>query len=287
MTLPVIGLAVCLITPLPIAYYFRKVGVGYGLLMVAIVASIIGSAAGIKIAAFFLAEFAALGIALSEAVRMRLTLGKGVMFSTVISIAGSVLLFLSVSSALNKPMSQVIREQVRENVQATVEAYKKVGLPDEQVEGLAEFTGRLEAVILKVFPSLFFIGTLSVVVLNLLALKGLLKKKGIEEYQVEPTHWRSPDLLVWVLISGGILLLLRNELAGVIGLNLLVASGGGYLLQGMAIMAFYFKKMKTPLFFRVIGYLLIVFQQIFTIAIIGFGLFDLWFDFRRLKTEKP
>lgn len=284
---PVLGLAVGLITPLPIAYYFRKIGTMYGLLILLIVVTTVGSAAGIRVGAFFLAEFAAMGIALSESVRMKLPLGKGVLLAAAASIAGSALFMLSISSSLDKPLPQVIGDQVRENLQVTIEAYKKVGLSDEQVEGLTEFTGRLEAIILKVFPSLFFIGTLSVAILNILALKGLLKKKGIEEYQVEPANWRSPELLVWVLIAGGILLLLKNEWAGVIGLNLLVVSGGIYLFQGMAIMAFYFKKMKTPLFFRALGYSLIAFQQIFTIMVIGFGLFDLWFDFRRLKTEKP
>lgn len=287
VTLPVIGLAAGLITPLPIAYYFRKIGKGYGLLMLITVLSIVVSASGIMVGAFFLAEFAVMGIALSESVRMKLTLGNGVLFSSAVSLAGSTLLLLSISSSLDKPLSQVIGDQVRENVQGTIEIYKKVGFPDEQVEGLTAFTGRVEAVILRTFPSLIFIGTISVAVLNLLALKGLLKKKGIEEYQVEPVTWRSPELLVWVLIAGGVLVLLKYEWAGIIGLNLLVVSGGIYLFQGMAIMAFYFKKMHTPIYFKVLGYLLIAFQQIFTIMVIGFGLFDLWFDFRRLKTEKP
>ena len=37
------------------------------------------------------------------------------------------------------------------------------------------------------------------------------------------------------------------------------------------------------MFFRVLGYLLIVFEQILTVLVIGLGLFDLWGDFRRLK----
>lgn len=287
IAVPVVGLGVGIFAPLPIAYYFRKIGTLFGLLMLLIVATIVGTAAGVKVGAFFLAEFAAMGIAISESVRMKLPLGKGVLVATAASLAGSAIFMLSISSSLDKPLSQVIGDQVRENVQGTIEAYKKVGLPDEQVEGLTEFAERLESIVLKVFPALLVIGTLSIAVLNLLLLKGLLKKKGIEEYQVEPELWRSPELLVWILIAGGMLLLLKNESAGVIGLNLLVVTLGIYLFQGMAIMAFYFKKMQTPLFFKAVGYFLIVFQQIFTIMVIGFGLFDLWFDFRRLKTEKP
>jgi uncharacterized protein YybS (DUF2232 family) len=287
VTLPVLGLAVGLLTPLPIAFYFRKIGRVYGVLMLAIAALIVSAAGGISLAALFLAEFASMGIALSESVRVRLPIGRGVMLTAMASLMGSALLLMAVSSGGG--LSETIDTAAghfRQKMAEGIEAYRKVGLSEEQVEELRGFTGRLETFVLKAFPSLVFAGTISVALLNLLALKGLLKRKGIEEYQADPTVWHSPEPLVWVLISGGFLLLLRQGWADVIGLNLLIMAGVIYFFQGLAIVAFYFKKMETPLFFRVLGYFLILFQQIFTILVIGFGLFDLWFDFRRLKHKE-
>lgn len=283
---PILGLTVGLLTPLPIAFYFRKIGRGYGTLMLGAVTIILVSVAGIWGGALFLAEFGAMGIALSETVRMKLPMGRGVLLATTASLIGSSLLLITLLSSFDKDLPEMIGEQIRTNVKESIEAYKKVGLPDEQVRGLAEFTDRLESIILKVFPSLVFVGVLSVALLNLLALKGLLKRRGIEEYKAEPTVWQSPEFVVWILIAGGMLLLLMNEWAGALGLNLLIVAGAIYLFQGMAIVAFYFKKMEAPLFLRILGYSLILFQQMFTILVMGFGLFDLWFDFRRLKTEK-
>lgn len=283
VTLPILGLAVGLLTPVPIAYYFRKVGRGYGALMLGAVVVLVASVAGREVAVFFIAEFAAMGIALSESVRMKLSIGKGSLLPAMVSLAGSAVLLLTLSSNVDKPLTEMIEEQINRNVKETVELYKKSGLSDEQVEGLIGFSGKIEALILKTFPSLLFVSTLFVSLLNLLILKRLLKKRGIEEYQVELANWRSPEFLVWVLIAGGGLLLLKDERAATVGLNLLIVTGCLYLFQGLAITAFYFKKMETPLFLRVLGYLLIFFQQIFTILVIGLGLFDLWFDFRRLK----
>lgn len=282
---PILGLTVGLLTPLPIAFYFRKIGRGYGTLMLGAVTILLVSVAGIWGGALFLAEFGAMGIALSETVRMKLPMGRGVLLATTASLIGSSLLLITLLSSFDKGLPEMIGEQIRTNVKESIEAYKKVGLPDEQVRGLAEFTDRLESIILKVFPSLVFVGVLSVALLNLLALKGLLKRRGIEEYKAEPTVWQSPEFVVWILIAGGMLLLLRNEWAGALGLNLLIVTGAIYLFQGMAIVAFYFKKMEAPLFLRILGYSLILFQQMFTILVMGFGLFDLWFDFRRLKKE--
>lgn len=283
ITLPGLGLAIGLLIPLSIAFYFRKLGRGYGMLMLGAVVVLAVSVAGKMVGGFFLAEFAVMGIALSEVVGMKLPLGRGVLVSAFASLIGSILLLAAALSSVDKGLPEAISEHIQQNVRDTIDAYKRVGLPEEQVKRLTELTERLETVILKTFPSLAFIGMASVAISNLLALKWLLKRKGIEEYVVEPSVWRSPEPLVWVLIAGGLLLLLKGEWARTMGLNLLIVSGGVYLFQGIAILSFYFKKMETPLILRIFGYLLVLFQQIFTILVIGFGLFDLWFDFRRLE----
>lgn len=279
---PGLGLAIGILTPVPIAFYIRKLGWKYGALILGVVFLLVSGAAGIKVGTVFLAEFAAMGMALSESVRLRLPLGRGVLLPALVSMAGSVLL-LWVFSAPAEGLPAMLEGQIRQNVKETVEAYSKVGFSEEQVGGLKEFTKRLENIILRTYPSLAFVGILSVTLFNLLTLKGLLKKKGIEDYQIDPSVWRSPELLVWLLIGGGLLLMSKVAWAGTIGLNLLIITGSVYFFQGLAIVAFYFKKMGTPSFMRGIGYFLIIFQQIFTILVIGFGLFDLWFDFRRLK----
>ena len=286
IAIPVLGLAIGILTPLPISFYFRKLGRVYGSLMLGVVLAVVIAMAGIEAGALFLAEFAVMGIALSETVRMRLPIGKGVLVSAMAPLVGSILLLAAISFSVDKGLPEIINSHIRQNVKETTEAYKKIGLSEEQVSDLTGVVEKLETIILKTFPSLVFIGIVSVALLNLLALKGILKKKGIEEYPVDPTVWRTPEYLVWVLIAGGGLLLLEDKLAGTIGLNLLIISGGIYLFQGMAIVAFYFNKLKTPLFLRTVGYSLILFQQTFTILVVGFGLFDLWFDFRRLKQKE-
>jgi hypothetical protein len=45
-------------------------------------------------------------------------------------------------------------------------------------------------------------------------------------------------------------------------------------------------KNNVPRFLRGLTYVLIVFQQIFTLLVVGLGLFDLWGDFRRLGKNK-
>ena len=54
-------------------------------------------------------------------------------------------------------------------------------------------------------------------------------------------------------------------------MNLLLIVGAFYFAQGLAVIAFFFHKNNVPRFLRGITYILIVFQQIFTLMVIGLG----------------
>jgi len=64
--------------------------------------------------------------------------------------------------------------------------------------------------------------------------------------------------------------------------NILLVIGAAYFIQGLAIIAYFFHKNNVPRFLRGLTYVLIAFEQIFTLLVVGLGLFDLWGDFRRL-----
>jgi uncharacterized protein YybS (DUF2232 family) len=96
-------------------------------------------------------------------------------------------------------------------------------------------------------------------------------------------EWKSPEPLVWGLIASGFVLFVPG-FAGLraVALNVLLVIGACYFAQGLAVIAFFFHKNNVPRFLRGLTYVLIIFQQIFTLLVVGLGLFDLWGDFRRL-----
>jgi uncharacterized protein YybS (DUF2232 family) len=98
------------------------------------------------------------------------------------------------------------------------------------------------------------------------------------------TAWSAPDPLIWVVIALGCMSLIPNEWAKVIGYNGLLFLASVYLLQGVAIMAFWFDAKKVPHFMRTLIYMLVLVFFMFTV--VGIGFFDFWFDFRKLK-KKP
>jgi uncharacterized protein YybS (DUF2232 family) len=105
---------------------------------------------------------------------------------------------------------------------------------------------------------------------------------GVEDLR----EWNAPEPLVWGLIACGFSLLIPGlEFFQTAAINILLVIAACYFFQGLAVVAYFFHKGRVPYFLRMVTYVLIIFQQIFTLLIVGLGLFDLWGDFRRLKKK--
>lgn len=97
--------------------------------------------------------------------------------------------------------------------------------------------------------------------------------------------WSAPEPLVWGVIAAGFLLLVPPFWAKVAGANGLIALGTVYLLQGVAITAYYFGRWRVPKLVQSLSYALIFLQQLVSLAVALMGFFDTWFDFRGLKKK--
>jgi uncharacterized protein YybS (DUF2232 family) len=100
-------------------------------------------------------------------------------------------------------------------------------------------------------------------------------------------QWRSPEPLVWLVIVAGAVTWAAEGGLYWAGVNLLVVLGVVYFFQGMAVIAYWFEKKNAPRFLRAGLYLLIVVEAFLAGGGALAGLFDIWFNFRRLESKPP
>jgi hypothetical protein len=143
------------------------------------------------------------------------------------------------------------------------------------------------ATILQLLPAAAFVSLGLVVLFNVVLLcRRFPEKRPFWLTLVSLREWKAPDFLVWgVIVSGFSMFIPGLESLKTLAANFLLVFGACYFFQGLAIIAFYFNKNNVPRFVRGVVYLFIVFQQIFTLLVVGLGLFDLWVDFRRLRKQ--
>lgn len=139
----------------------------------------------------------------------------------------------------------------------------------------------------RVWPSLLVMNLAATVWLNLAACR-LLFPKAAYFAAASPSGWKAPVALVWIFIACGLLTLSERNDVQTAAWNGILLGGAVFFAQGLAVVTFYFAKKQIPWALRFFGYLLILFQYVLALAVALVGLFDQWFDFRRLeRAEEP
>ncbi|MBL7170623.1 MAG: DUF2232 domain-containing protein [Candidatus Omnitrophica bacterium] len=204
----------------------------------------------------------------------------------------------------------------RENFdQAAVDSfsyYKEQGVKEEKLALLHKTMNQLSGIIRKSFPAIIVITTTALVSFNYFLAGRLLANLGYRARLIlSVSQWRIPDRFIWVFIAAFFSIWIGRAIPGMatpvgsaaspvnsaatpmaldflyrIGLNLMILMLAAYLVQGFILVNFFLKKWNWPVFLRVLLYLLLVLQPLFLIAIILWGIFEVWFNFRKVKANR-
>jgi uncharacterized protein YybS (DUF2232 family) len=180
-----------------------------------------------------------------------------------------------------------LRASLAEHLAAALRVHEKMGFTQESMDLIKERMPAITETILQVLPGLVFVSFSLIVLVNILFLCRRFPERRGEWLSLDDLReWHAPEPLVWGLIACGFSLFIPGvEFLQTAAINILLVIGACYFFQGLAIVAYFFQKSRVPFFLRMVTYVLIIFQQLFTLLVVGLGLFDLWGDFRRLKKK--
>lgn len=280
-----------MLAPLPILYYYSKLGRARGSLIFLLSLIVVIIALNyVNSHATFLNLFllGSLGLILSEVLRRNYSIETTVFFSVVALLGLGLVMLLYLSIMQGKGPLYLIQSYIAGVVQENIRIYSQLGGSSEQIELLKKYADQITRFFINLFPAIVLVGTAFFVWLNILAGRILFQKNGMWYPDFgDLSRWKMHDKFVWLLIIAGIFVLVPFGALKIVGLNVLVLLLLFYLFQGLSIIQFYCKKKSIPLFIRVIGYSLIFAQQFLLLLVIGLGVIDVWADFRKLgKTNE-
>lgn len=275
-----------LLVPIPVLYYYSKLGRIWGILAFVAALLIVGSAMkvlGFGSAVFHFFFLGSLGFILSEVLRKSYSIEKSVAYSVIaLLVIGSVLL-LCFSLTLDAGPLHLIKDYISKTVQEKVDMYSQIGVYREQVDLIKQNTDKIVEGITMLLPSFVLVGTSFFVWFNILAGRLLFQRRGMWYPDFgDLSRWKIPDKTVWLFIASVAIILTTPKAVRILALNIFIILIFLYLLQGLSIVSFFFKKKNVPQLLRIFGYLLIFIQQFLPLLVAGLGLVDVWADFRKL-----
>jgi uncharacterized protein YybS (DUF2232 family) len=177
------------------------------------------------------------------------------------------------------------RDTLTQQLASAMRVQEKMGMPQDSLQMFKERTPQIVEMMLQLLPALLFLSFAFIVLINILYLGRRFPERRAQWFMLQHLReWKGPEPLVWGLICCGFAVFIPGlDAVRLVALNFLLVIGACYFAQGLAVIAYFFHKNKVPRFLRGMTYVLIIFQQIFTLLVVGLGLFDLWGDFRRLR----
>jgi len=288
--IPFIGSVVIVFTPLPILYYYSKIGRGGGGLVFFLSAILVSLPLGFMHTEWHLLIYVTMGligIVLAEMFHGGRSVETTVIFPVAV-ILTLFFAFLGYQSHISGQMPwSLVENNISGVIQENIRFYESQGLSPEVISLIKSDLPRITNFFTMIFPALFLITISITVIMNVISGKALLQLRQLTYPDFgDLACWKAPEKLVWLLILSGMGLLgsimtSAPSWVGLAGLNVLIICMFVYLLQGFSIVAYVFRKRNIPWFFRYAFYMLIFMMQYLVLVIAMVGLFDLWIDFRK------
>jgi len=284
---PAVGFVFSLIAPLPLAFFHwrmgRAAGVAMFLLSFGLLAAVFRIGGFAESLPFFLVLGSA-GLVIPEVLRRRLGIEMTVGLSVAVFLALIAGALLGYSQVLERSIPEIVRGHVDDSIRYSIALYEEIGLPQEQIDQLRESAPEVAAWIVHHGLALLVTGVTFFIWLNVLGLRLLCRGRdpAFPDFG-DLACWKMPDGVVWFVIAAGVAMILPDETVQIAGLNVLIVVLFLYLLQGLAIVQFFFRQKSIPRYLRAMFYALIILYQYLLVFVSAIGLFDIWVDFRKMN----
>jgi len=282
--IPMFGIFTGMLIPLPFLYYSVKLGRVEGAKTAALAffaVFLVMKFIGLGFLVISLIEMAVLGLVLAELYRREAGIGRIILLGTAsITAVG---FFLLLIFAPGGAPGELVAGFFKGNFDAYIRAYEESGSGTQVIEQLQALEEKLVRIVRIFYPSILIFGSIAVTWINVLVSLPLLRAGRLKTPRFESMdRWQAPEKLVWLFIGAGFAFFLPWGHVKFAASNAMAILAVVYFFQGLSILQFYMNKYSLSRFLKAFVYLLILIQHYLVLGLVIAGLFDQWFDIRRI-----
>ena len=292
--IPFIGQIAMLFVPVPLVVLFLREGRPAGHLALA-TACFLAAALGwwqMAVLLFFLG-FGLMALGLAEGMMRGWKAEQTVFLGGVLPLAALLLLLSILLLKSGKNPFTVAEEYLKTSIEDAQKVYTKLGLT-EVVQTLGMVTDQVIRTVVRLLPGIF----VSTSLIQAAGCYGMaraivLRRSPASRLASQPSlaFWHAPDTFVWgliltlVLVTWGSLDHARTAVL-FLGLNLSFVFALVYLIQGISILEYLFRRARIPAIGRTLLHTIILALPL-VVLIIPLGIIDIWADFRKVRGTMP
>ncbi len=284
--IPILGILAWIFLPLPVLFYRLKTGRNSsGIIIAASIILMTVLTGNFVFNTLYFGSLLMTGFLLGEFIEKHLNIEKIMLFTGLTILGICVFVLFIYSLVQSQGISQIISNYISRYLALSSELFSQSNQFYPQIQIDKQTFEKANLLFVYTFPGIFINSYMAMVWLNILLIKKILFKKDIIVKSIENLNqYKAPDYLVFGVIVLSSLIFLSSGVLKYIAINCLIILMLIYFFQGIAVVSFFFQKKSAPFLLRSFFYILIALQPFFIFLVIGFGLFDIWINFRKLNT---
>lgn len=289
---PVLGAFVNIIWPVPLALLGARHGHKWSIMATVTAGLIIAMLLHPLHAVSVVVGFALTGIVLGICIRNSLGTLKTLAFGSLASLLSKLAIIgISLLVMDTNPLN-LQDETMTQALEQVIAIYRSFGMSEADLGKMTEMMKATLGVMKIILPAGFALASVFETWLNFIIVRAVLKKLG---HQFPPflafKYWSVPyaTIYIWAVASGVALLagMYQYELIAKISMNIQILTTVVLLCQGLALFIFLAAKHNLSRFVRNLILILILTNGLLTQVLMFAGVFDLIFDYRKLKESRP
>jgi len=276
-----------LFTSLPAAALGMRIGPAWGAATVGLTALAVLATSGGLPAMLYLVQFGLPGALLPLLMTRGVHWDRAVFITLALMLTLGVMVLLGFATGSGQPPLAFVDAQIDREIDQAVSLMSEFAGTEQSPEDAAAFrevAASMGVFMHRAYPAMLVVvcAALQIVTVGLLALvvrPGVLPGPPF-------ARWRSPELLIWVLIAAGFAVVFSSGALQTVAINLLVVLLPIYFLQGLAVVEHFLGRKGLSPVMRGLGYLVLLVVNPLPVIVTGVGVFDLWADFRKPRPNK-
>jgi len=178
------------------------------------------------------------GLFLGECLERHLDIQKTIGYTTALVTGSAFAAFYLYTLTQGQAMGDILTEYLGTYFKMTAEVYSEMGIEQSRIE-------QLNSAFMVILPGMFLISYITTIWLNILIIRNMLKKRGVELKSIEQLNrYRAPEFLVWAVIGLGASLMLPVQPLKIIGVNCLIVLMLVIFFKELLLYLFIFRKRK-------------------------------------------
>jgi uncharacterized protein YybS (DUF2232 family) len=289
--IPLLGTLISFLCPLPIIILCLRHNTKVALIALFIAFLLVTLLGGPYQGLIAVLGFGILGLALGIAIKKKFSLWEVLLVGSVTSFISKLLLMLIGLWLLGFNPLLLSLEQMEQGIMQSLSFSQNMGLDPEQLETIKDSLLQSLELIKIAFPAMLVLTSVFDTIINYWVAGKILKRFGFVLAPLVPfRQWRVGHSFFWSYLAGLFLLILNSRynlpILQKIGLNIQLLFSIIFLITGLALLSyiFYYYQIKSVFFWIVC--VIVFIQPALSLIVTWMGIFDVWFDFRRLFFSK-